>query len=133
MMLPSTLLHGRPDRIVAAMLILPKDEWHDTIFLHEFLSGRCPFHSFDCGDSGKHRREFERHYDAHQRAVRDRFGWRSIQPQDLRIEPRVGLGSMSGHHVVYFKLDMNGYSFRSGRVLDLDQWDDYDGTRAWDA
>lgn len=114
---------GATDRIVAAQLRDPKDDWNDTIPLSRFLAGECPFHPFGCGGVDEHQAEWKRHADAFDIVVGQ---------EKLRRDPGVSKGSTAGHHVINWKLDENGTSFRTGRVRDLDFHDDYAGHDDYD-
>jgi hypothetical protein len=105
-----------PNALLAWPLQLPKDDWDDTIPLDDFLSGKCPHHEFGCGDATAHCREFKAHADAYDAVDGSR---------QLRHEPLVGFGATGGRHVIYWKLDQNGQTYRSGHVRDLVRFDDY--------
>lgn len=104
------------DAIVAWDLARPKDDLDEATPLQEFLAGECPDHPHGCGDAAAHRREYEAHADAYDDV-------KTGSP--LRHEPRVAFGGTRGTHVIYWKLDQNGVTYRTGRVRDLVRFDDY--------
>lgn len=114
---------GAVTRVIAAQLLEPQDDWTDTMPLSEFLSGMCRHHPFGCGSVEEHRAEWQLHADAFDIVVGQ---------EDLRREPGVAKGSTAGHHVIIWKLDENGTSFRTGRVRDLDFHEDYVGHDDYD-